>query len=195
MTEPIDITQLLQSAQNDRAASEALYGRIYDELKFVARNQLRLERPDHTLQPTALVNEAYLKLVDQTQVGWQNRNHFFAIASRAIRRILVDHARQRSSAKRGGGAEKMPIEFAHLVAAAGPSTIDLVGLDEALTRLREEDAEKCEVVEMRFFGGLNNREIAEVLDVSSRTVERHWRYAKAWLFRIMTESDENGRRQ
>ncbi len=195
MTDPIDITHLLHSARDDRSASEALYSRIYDELKLVARNQLRLERPDHTLQPTALVNEAYLKLVDQTQVDWQNRNHFFAIASRAIRRILVDHARHRRRAKRGGGAEKLPLEYANLVATVGPSPIDLVALDDALTRLRAEDAEKCEVVEMRFFGGLNNSEIAEVLNMSSRTVERHWRYAKAWLFRIMTESNEDGRRK
>ena len=121
----------------------------------------------------------------------ENRNHFFALASRAIRRVLVDHARHRLRLKRGGGAAKVPIEFAEHLSSTVPST-DLVALDDALTRLREKDETKCKVVEMRFFGGLTNTEIAEVLGTSTRTVDRHWRYSKAWLFRAMTGSDGHG---
>ena len=185
MSDPSDITHLLQIARSEPEASERLYGLVHGELQRLARIQLSRERAGHTLQPTELVNEAYLKLVDQTRANWESRAHFYAVASRAIRRILVDHARHRLRQKRGGGAEKLPIEFAENVAAAGPTT-DLVALDEALTRLRTEEPVKCEVVEMRFFGGLNNQEIAEVLDVSSRTVERHWRFAKAWLYRALS---------
>ena len=188
MSEPLDITELLRVVREQPQASEQLYDLVYGELKRLARIQLSRERAGHTLQPTALVNEAYLKLVDQTRAEWQNRSQFFAVASRAIRRILVDHARHRLRQKRGAGAEKLPIEFTDNVAAPGPST-DLVALDEALTRLREEDPVKFDVVEMRFFGGLNNQEIATVLGVSSRTVDRHWRYSKAWLYRALSESD------
>lgn len=188
MVSPINITQLLRSVSDDPDAAEALYRHVYAELRSIAQRHLRNERPDHTLQATALVSEAYLKLIDQARVDWQNRNHFFAIASRAIRHILVDHARRRLRQKRGGGAEVLPIEFAERVPAPGQST-DLVALDDALTRLREDDPMKCEIVEMRFFGGLNNTEIADALGVSSRTIERHWRYSKAWLFRELTEGE------
>lgn len=190
MAAPTNITQLLQSISDDPDAAEALFEHVYAELRAIARRHLRNERPDHTLQATALVSEAYLKLIDQTSVDWQNRNHFFAIASRAIRHILVDHARRRLRQKRGGGAEILPVEFAERIAAPGQST-NLVALDDALTLLREQDPMKCDVVEMRFFGGLKNQEIADALGVSSRTVDRHWRYAKAWLYRELTE-DESG---
>ena len=188
MAAPTNITQLLQSISDDPDAAEALYEHVYAELRAIARRHLRRERPDHTLQATALVSEAYLKLIDQTSVDWKNRNHFFAIASRAIRHILVDHARRRLRQKRGGGAEVLPVEFAEHIPAPGQST-DLVALDDALTLLREEDPLKCDIVEMRFFGGLKNQEIADALGVSSRTVERHWRYAKAWLYRELTGNE------
>jgi RNA polymerase sigma factor (TIGR02999 family) len=191
MAEHIDITELLRSANNSPEMADELYSRVYDELRRIARNQLRNENPAHTLQPTALVNEAYLKLFDQTRVGWKNRNHFFALASRAIRRILVDHARSRLRQKRGGNAQKLPLEFAAHISIAEPDT-DFVALDDALARLKVEDPTKFQVVEMRFFGGLNNQEIADVLDVSSRTVERHWRYSKAWLFRELGGDETHG---
>ena len=185
MASPTNITQLLRSMPDDPEAAEALYRHVYAELRSIAQRQLRSERPNHTLQPTALVSEAYLKLIEQSSVDWQNRNQFFALASRAIRRILVDHARHRQREKRGGGAEVLPIEFAERVPAPGLST-DLVALDRALTRLKEVDQLKCEIVEMRFFGGLSIQDVADTLGVSSRTVERHWRFAKAWLFRELS---------
>jgi len=190
MKQSTDITQLLHAVRDNPEAAESLYGCVYAELRNIARNQLRSERPEHTLQPTALVNEAYLRLIDQSKVGWENRNQFFALASRAIRRVLVDHARHRLRLKRGGGAQKMPLEFAEHLCSTVPST-DLVALDDALTRLREKDELKCRIVEMRFFGGLNNQEIAEAIGTSSRTVERHWRYAKAWLFRALSGDDDD----
>ena len=186
-----DITRLLRAASGDSQSEEALYGAVYDQLRAVASRQLRAERDGHTLETTALVNEAYLKLVDQRNVDWQNRAHFFAIASRAIRRILVDYARRRRRDKRGGGdAHRSLTDALHV--AAEESEIDVVALDDALTRLREEDPVKCEVVEMRYFGGLTNQEVASVLNVSPRTVDRHWSYARAWLFRHLegTQADD-----
>jgi len=191
MLEPADITQLLNIIHNNPDASDRLYALVYDELKGIAHRHFRSERAGHTLQTTGLANEAYLKLVDQTRADWQNRAQFFAIASRAMRRILVDYARQRNRLKRGGDKEKVPLEFADHAASPAPTT-DLVALDDALTRLREEAPVKCDVVEMRFFGGLNNKEIADVLGVSSRTVERHWRYAKAWLYRSLSGDPPQG---
>lgn len=190
MQDPAEITILLRAARSDAAAEERLYTVIYDELRGVARNQLRAERADHTLQATALANEVYLKLLGQTKDDWQNRAQFFAVAARATRRVLVDHARTRLRAKRGGGAHHTSLGTDMDPAAPGPDE-RLVALDEALSRLKEADPVKCQVVEMRHFAGFNNEEIAQALDVSSRTVERHWRFAKAWLYRALSE-DQNG---
>jgi len=186
MTDSTDFTRLLRSARDDSAARERLYALVYDELRSVARNQLRSERQSHTLQATALANEVYLKLCGQTRADWQSRAQFFAVAARATRRVLVDYARARLRNKRGGGADHVELEAAIGVPAETPDTA-LVALDDALSRLREQDPVKCSIVEMRYFTGLNNKEIADVLEISSRTVERHWRYAKAWLFRAMSD--------
>ena len=183
-----DITMLLKSSGSDPRAAEALYEAIYDQLRGVAGNQMRSERSDHTLQATALANEAYLKLIDQDRVEWQNRVQFFAVASRAIRRILVDHARRRGRHKRGSGAIHLPLTEARSVPGQEPD-LDLVALDEALTRLKAEDEFKCSIVEMKFFGGLKSDEIAEALQVSRRSVERHWEFARAWLYQQLSETE------
>ncbi len=182
----INFTQLLADSQSDTMARDQLYGLVYTELKGIAHRQLGNERANHTLQTTALTNEAFLKLAGQDRVDWQSRAQFFAIAARAIRRLLVDYARQRNRLKRGAGAANLRIELADNVPAPAP-TLDLVALDDALTRLKAEAPAECEVVELRYFTGLTNQEVAEVLDVSSRTVERRWRYAKAWLFRDLQD--------
>jgi RNA polymerase sigma factor (TIGR02999 family) len=188
MVDSTDITNLLRAAGSDATAMERLYAVVYDELRGVARNQLRAERADHTLQATALANEVYLKLLGQTKDDWQNRAQFFAVAARATRRVLVDHARARLRAKRGGGAHHTAMGTHVDPAAPGPDE-RLVALDEALSRLKEEDPVKCQVVEMRHFAGFTNEEIARALDVSTRTVERHWRFAKAWLYRALSEEE------
>lgn len=188
MADHEDITLLLKSSGSDPRAAESLYEAIYDQLRGVAGRQLRAERADHTLQATALAHEAYLKLVDQDRVAWQNRVQFFAVASRAIRRILVDHARRRGRHKRGAGAPHLPLTAAHEVPERG-SDLDLVALDEAMTRLKMHDELKCSVVEMKFFGGLKSDEIAQVLQISRRSVERHWEYARAWLYRNLNEAE------
>jgi RNA polymerase sigma factor (TIGR02999 family) len=155
---------------------------VYAELHRQASNYLRRERIGHTLQATALINEAYLKLIDQRDVNWQNRAHFFGIAAQAMRRILVDHARSRHRAKRGGDSEDLPIEAAEF-ATADSGTIDLIALDEALTRLNDLDERQSRIVELRFFSGLSVEETAEALGLSKATIKNEWRTAKAWLFR------------
>lgn len=191
MNNPSDITRLLQASSGDLVAQERLYGIVYNELRGVARNQLRSERAGHTLQATALAHEVYLKLMGQQNADWHNRAHFFAIAARATRRILVDHARHRLRAKRGGGAHHTSLTSGDQIPGSSPDT-ELVALDECLSRLKEEDPLKCQVVEMRYFGGFSNEEIAQALDVSTRTVERHWKFAKAWLYRTLTEGASDG---
>lgn len=153
---------------------------VYEELRRIARGRLRAERPDHSLTTTALVHETYLKLVDQTRVQWQDRAHFFAIASTMMRRILVDHARRRGSAKRGGERQKVSLEAAPLPVEDEVERI--LALDEALESLASVDPRLCQVVECRFFGGLTEEETAEVLDVTPRTVQRYWAKAKALLY-------------
>lgn len=177
-----DVTQLLiQWSRGDSAALEALVPLVYDELRRLAQLYLSREKPGHTLSSTALVHEAYLRLVRQTDVTWQNRAHFFAVAARMMRRILVDHARKHAYAKRGGGA--MTISLDETVASAPERELDLVALDDALETLAKLDERQSRMVELRFFGGLSIEETSEVLGVSAPTVKREWASARAWLYR------------
>jgi len=176
------ITQLLVRLNDgDRSAVAKLMPLVYDEFRALAAKYLRGERSGHTLQATALVNEAYLRLVDQTRVNWQGRTHFFAVGAQAIRRILVDHARQRKRRKRGGGAARVTLDDA--VALAPQRDEEVLALDEALEKLAKLDARQSQVVEMRFFGGMSVAEVAAALGVSKRTVEGDWTMARAWLLR------------
>lgn len=183
------ITALLQAAASgQRQDVDALMGAIYDDLHRLAAKHLRAERPDHTLQPTALVHEAYLKLIDQRATSWRDRNHFFAIAARVIRRILVDHARARQAVKRGAGNERIPLEDVEV--AVPTDSVDLVALDEALEELQRLDERQAKIVELRFFGGMSLDEIAETLEIGRRSIDRHWAAAKAWLlFKLHDPSD------
>jgi RNA polymerase sigma factor (TIGR02999 family) len=175
-----DVTRLLQQwSTGQEQALDRLLPQIHDELRKLAASYLRRERPDHTLQPTALVNEAFLKLVDQRAVKWQNRAHFFGIAAQAMRRILVDHARAHASSKRGGAIRKVPLNDAAVMGRV--MDVDLLALDEALTRLAAMDPQQSRIVELRFFGGLTTEETAEVMHISLATIGREWRMAKAWL--------------
>lgn len=176
---------LLAWSDGDQAALDQLMPLVYDELRHLAHSYLKRERPGHTLQTTALVNEAYLRLIDQHRVEWQNRAHFFGIASQLMRRILVDHARSRHVAKRGGGARQVSLDEAMVVSAERAA--EVVALDEALTALAAIDRRKSQIVEMRFFGGLSIEETAEVLAVSPGTVMRDWTLAKAWLHREISQ--------
>ena len=181
---PQDVTRLLVEWSNgDQAALEELMPLVYEELRRLAGRYMRRENQGHTLQTSALVNEAYLRLIDQKKVHWQNRAHFFGVAAQLMRRILVDHARSRARAKRGGGAQMVSLAEQ----AATPKEIaDVIALDNALKDLAKIDPRKSKIVEMKFFGGLTNEEVAEVLKVTSRTVEREWRKAKAWLYKAVT---------
>lgn len=180
------ITELLQRwGQGDSTALEKLLPLVYNELRRIADRQLRRERPNHTLQPTALVHEVYLKLVDQNRIEWQNRAQFYAVAAQLIRRILVDHVRNRRTAKRGAGAVTLTLEDAVFEPAG--KNIDLIKLDDALFSLSRKDEQQSRVVEMRFFGGLSIEETAEALGVSASTVKRDWLAAKAWLYRDMSK--------
>ncbi|HUQ31328.1 MAG TPA: sigma-70 family RNA polymerase sigma factor [Pyrinomonadaceae bacterium] len=175
------ITQLLIEVTNrNSAAVDVLLPLIYDELRNLAANYLRRERPDHTLQPTALVHEAYMRMVDQTQVNWQNRAHFFGVAAQMMRRILVDHARAHNAEKRGQDFQIISLD--ENINKSVERSSELIALDEALKTLAELDERKGRIVELRFFGGLSIEETAEVLGVSVPTVKRQWRMAKAWLY-------------
>jgi len=182
---PSDVTDLLlRWRDGGDAVRDELLELVYGELRRVAGAQLRSERGDHTLQPTALVNEVYLRIVDQTRVQWQNRAQFFAVASRLMRRILVDHARQHRAAKRGGGVR--PVRIESVDPAVGSADVDLVDLDLALSRLAEQDERLAQVVELRYFAGLSVEETAEALELSPATVKREWATARAWLHRALT---------
>ena len=187
---PEQVTQLLVDwGKGDRAALDRLIPLVYDELRRLARYYMRRERGGATLQTTALLNEAYLRLVDQRNVRWQNRAHFFAIAAQLMRRILVDRARKRTNRKRGGDSHKVSLDEAALVSEARAT--DLIALDEALAALEALDERKSKVVELRFFGGLNIEETAEVMAISPATVQREWNMAKAWLYREISGEIEH----
>ena len=177
----VGVTALLMDWSNgDRDALERLMPLVYEELRSIARRHLSREDPSHTLQSTALVHEAYLRLVDQERVQWQNRAHFFAVAAQMVRRILLDHARRQNAEKRGGKAAVLTLDEG--LVAEPQRDIDLVALDEALNALAELDAQQARVVELRFFAGLTIAETAEAMGISGRTVQRDWITAKAWLF-------------
>ena len=180
--EPQEITRmLLELTDGNEEVVNQILPHIYDELRRLASSYLRRERSNHTLQPTALVHEAYMKLIDQSRVKWQNRAHFFGIAAQVMRRILMDHARKHTAEKRGGDAELLPIEEEILIVSHDKSA-ELIALDDALQQLAEMDERKARIVELRYFGGLSIEETAEVLGVSVPTVNREWRMAKAWLY-------------
>ena len=181
-----EITRMLRDwNEGSREVLDELLPLIYDELHRQAARYLRRERIDHTLQPTALINEAYLKLIDQREVDWQNRAHFFGIAAQAMRRILVDHARTRHRDKRGGEQENLPLDEAMTIAVE-EKDIDLLALDEALTHLEKRDRQQARIVELRYFSGLSLEETAQALDISRTTAARDWAMAKAWLHRELT---------
>jgi RNA polymerase sigma-70 factor (ECF subfamily) len=185
------VCELLRAwTDGDTSALERLTPIVYDELHRLARRHMRGERPGHSLQTTALVNEAYMRLVDYTRMQWQDRAHFFAVSAQLMRRILVEHAR-RHNLKRGGGVPHVSLDEAALV--GGDRAADLVALDDAMSTLAQLDRRKSQVVEMRFFGGLNVNETADVLKVSAATVMRDWSTAKAWLYRELAGGTRDGR--
>ena len=184
-----EITQLLLAwSDGDQAALEKLTPLVYAELRRLAKGYMFGERPGHTLQTTALINEAYMRLIDWKNVRWQGRAHFFGVAAQVMRRILVDFARARHYAKRGGAAQQVSLDEA--VTIHEDRSAELIALDEALKSLAEIDPRKSQIVELRFFGGLNAKETAEALKVSQRTVEREWNSARAWLYRELRGKDE-----
>lgn len=179
-----EVTELLGNYRaGDTAALERLLPLVYEELQRIARNHLRHEREGHTLQATALVHEAYLKLLDQRDSGWENRAHFLAIAAQAMRRILLDYARRRNAQRRGGGHPKLSLDEALVVSEDRSG--ELIALDAALERLAETDAEQARIVELHFFGGLTMKEIAQLLGCDEAVVRQEWRMAKAWLHRTL----------
>lgn len=191
MSSSPDVTQLLvRWSEGDAGALERLLPLVYGELRRIASNQLRHERPDHTLAPTALVHELYFRLVDQSRTSWQNRAHFFGLAAQLMRRILVDHARAQQAEKRGGSITRISLD--EMLAEDGePSgedadaAADVLAIDDALERLAALDPDQARIVELRFFGGLTVDETASVLKRSPRTVKREWRLARAWLYRAL----------
>ena len=186
MTALREVSQLLRAWSNgEPTAADRLMPLVYEELRRMARRQMRGQRAGHTLQTTALIHEAYLRLVNESDVGWQNRAHFFGVAAKAMRHILVDHARSRQAAKRGGGARHVTLDEA-AVASAEPA--ELVALDDALQSLAAFDQRKSQIVEFKYFGGLTVEEIAHVLRVSPETVARDWRLARGWLLRELSKT-------
>jgi RNA polymerase sigma-70 factor (ECF subfamily) len=185
---PHRVTQLLEHwSHGDDAALAELTPLVYEDLRCLAHRHMGGERPDHTLQTTALVNEAYLRLADQTNPSWQNRAHFFALAARAMRQILVNYAKSYRAQKRGGGALKVDLDEAALVSLE--QSKEIVDLHDALERLATLDSRKARVVELKYFGGLNHDEIAEVLKISTVTVRRDWMFAKTWLYDELQNAD------
>jgi RNA polymerase sigma factor (TIGR02999 family) len=188
---PDSATQLLLAwSAGDRQALDQMLPLVYDELHRLAAQYLGRERSDHTLQPTALVNEAYLRLINQRRVDWRNRAQFLGVAANTMRRILVNHARDRAAAKRPGGRERVSLSLVEISSDA--SEVDLIALEDALTRFAALDSRKAKVVELRFFGGLTMDEIAEVLEISRATVEREWSFARAWLYNAIEGGGDAG---
>jgi len=188
---PKEVTQMLADWNNgDKAALDRLVPVVYQELRRLARRHMRGEREGHTLQTSALVNEAYVRLVDYKNMRWQNRAHFFAVAAQVMRRILVENARSRQCAKREGSARKVSLDETAIVSEE--RSADIVALDDALVSLARLDPRKSQIVELRFFGGLSIEEVAEVLKVSPTTVQREWKSAKAWLYRSINEGGHDG---
>jgi RNA polymerase sigma factor (TIGR02999 family) len=185
MSVPVEITQVLRSVSRGESPASLLFPLVYEEVRALAGIHLKNERSDHTLQATALVHEAYMRLVDITDMTWKDRAHFMAVASQAIRRVLIDHARSRSRKKRGGGVTPVSLDDVATIPVLGPAD-DLIALDDALTLFAEKHEDMARVVELRFFGGLSIEEIAGVLGVHKRTVDRHWLFAKTWLYRELT---------
>ncbi|MGI9176222.1 MAG: sigma-70 family RNA polymerase sigma factor [Rhodothermales bacterium] len=184
-----DVTRVLVDASaGDPAAANRLWSMVYDELRLMARRRLRGERAGHTLSTTALVHEAYLRLFDPAAVDWKNRAHFFGVAARAMRHILVDHARQRKALKRGGGQRDVTLD--ENAAQEDEQIEDIIALDTALNQLEKYNERWARVVECRYFGGLTSEETAKVLGIASKTVERDWKKARAWLFRALADQPE-----
>lgn len=184
-----EVTRLLLDWRNgDEEAFNRLIPLVHGELHRIARRYMRHEKPGHTLETEALLNEAYLRLVGEQEIDWQDRAHFFAISARIMRRLLVDHARSRAYAKRGGGAVQVSLN--EELAVSGEKSIDLMALDEALERLAENDERRSRIVELRYFGGLSSEETAQVLGLSEITIKREWLKAKAWLYRELTGNKE-----
>jgi RNA polymerase sigma factor (TIGR02999 family) len=182
MDSPGGMTQLLiRSGKGDRDALDEMLPHVYGELRRLANSYLRKERPGHTLQPTALVHEAFVRLIDQRQVDWKNRAQFFGLAAEMMRRILINHARDRAAGKRGGKAQRVSLSEAERVPQM--KDMDLIALDDALSRLETMDQRKSRIVELKFFSGLTIEEIAEVLQISVATVKREWALSRVWLFR------------
>jgi RNA polymerase sigma factor (TIGR02999 family) len=182
---PAEITQLLKGwGKGDEQALERLMPIVYSELRRMAGNFMRRQNHDHTLQATALVNEAYMRLIDSSRVNWQNRTHFFAICAQLMRRILVDFARKKNSLKRGG--DRVQITLSERLDRPVEKHEDIVSLDEALTRLAEFSPRQAQIVELRYFAGLTDEQIADALEISSRTVRRDWSVARAWLYRELS---------
>lgn len=185
MLAPHEVTRLLVDwREGDQTAFDRLLPLVYDELHRMAARYMRGERPGHTLQTSALVNEVYLRLADYKQMQWQDRAHFFAVAAQAMRRILIDFARARQNLKRGGGAERVSLDKALVVTPEGGT--DLLALDEALGRLAALNSRQARMVELRYFGGLSEEEVAEVLGIAPRTVRYDWSLARAWLYRELS---------
>ena len=181
------ITQILQGLGHNPTTNAELVESVYDELKMIARRHMSRERSDHTLQATALVNEAYMRLIGDEPVSWENRGHFYAAAAESMRRILIDHARKKGRQKRGGDRRRVPIDLLDL-AREGDSD-DILAIDEAIVRLEKEDARAASVVRLRFYAGLSVEQTAKVLNVSERTVMREWRFARAALYRNIFDED------
>ncbi len=178
---------LARVREGEDSAVASLLPLVYGELRALAGAYFQRQDCDHTLQPTALVHEAYIKLVGPKDAGWESRAHFFAVAAKAMRQILTDHARRKKSAKRGGAAERQRVALSGIDTPVKPDEFDLIALEEALSRLTDIDERQCRIVEMRFLTGLTVSEVAEVMSLSSATVEREWRMAKAWLRRELSE--------